>query len=123
MSQAVFGKLAGIASSTISMYENGNREPSIDFLLWLERITGFTLNEMVNTEINILDLPDPIPNRTGKVTSIPERILLNPPEAKAEKEATLISDAPLRMELNRIYGLITEIETRLSQLEEKAKGK
>ena len=122
MSQAVFSKIAGIAATTLSMYETGRREPSVKFLLWMESITGFTISEMYNTEINILELPDPIPNRKGKVLAIPvlKNSKPNPP-ALASGEIEMDADTLLRAELARIHQLIAEIESRVSRLEEKAK--
>lgn len=88
----------------------------------MESITGFTISEMYNTEINILELPDPIPNRKGKVLAIPvlKNSKPNPP-ALASGEIEMDADTLLRAELARIHQLIAEIESRVSRLEEKAK--
>lgn len=53
LTQAQLAKRLGISVSTISMYEAGNREPSLDMLLSLSEVLRTTPGYLINYTVNV----------------------------------------------------------------------
>ena len=47
LTQADVGRALGVAASTVSMYESGKREPSLDTILGIARLLGAPLEALV----------------------------------------------------------------------------
>lgn len=59
MSQSALAKKLGVSPSTIGMYEQGRREPSINILIALSREFGVTVDYLLTG--NDRDVPDNMP--------------------------------------------------------------
>ena len=130
MNLVQFGALFGLSSNALSYYENGKRQPPWQFIAKLEIMTGLTFREMYSGSIDSVNLPSLTKSELQRRLDLP---IFGSENIPVIEEAQVVESDDVsnsRDELDNIHRLlasqarlITEIETRLSQLEEKAKVK
>ncbi len=75
MSQDKFAELIDSSRSKINSYENGGVEPSIDFMIQLEILTGINIKDLFSGELQLAKIPIlPLSEEQGEVETFEEEL-------------------------------------------------
>jgi transcriptional regulator with XRE-family HTH domain len=117
LSQDEFGRMFGLNRGNINSYESDKNDPSMDFLLQLEEISGIMLSKFYKTQILESEVPlKPLSNGTGH--KFAEMM-----HAKGDMQGAIIKQASTSELYERLLKekdrMIALLEARLNDFERK----
>lgn len=107
LTQSQFGKYFDLTRAQVASYEQGHAQPKLEFLFLLSDVLGLELNEIVNQNLTIEEIPaSPIDGKKERTKLAPVRSM----------------DDPLMNHITLVE-FTRELEERIAKLEDQIKKK